>query len=126
VPNLEHVVRPLQSINIRPAGRNTSEPVVAPDDVVLLFGGSGSDVFTLNQTVKDQVNNKRDDVEIQRTFDVVRIKNPDDDEQHVDVEVMTGLKARSQIDKGRTQLRFSKPESSGNIEVLRRNQTRDS
>lgn len=126
MPNLEHVVRPLQSINIRPSGKNTSEPVLSPDDVVLLFGGSGSDIFQLSQTVKDNVNNQRDDREVERTFDVVRVKNPDDDTQHVDVEVMTGYKAQNQIDKSRTQLRLTPPQGGGNVEILQRGQTRRS
>jgi hypothetical protein len=126
MPSLEHVVRPVTVVNFRPSNAKDPSVPVIPDDVVLLFGASGSSIFHLQQTVKQSVNNDRSDKEVSRTFDVVRIKNPDDESTFVDTEVMTGYQARNVIDKSRTKLLFEPPQSSGNVEVLKRNQTRNS
>jgi hypothetical protein len=126
MPNLEQVVRPAQTLVFRPIASQKGSTPIFPDDVVLLWGDSGNNVFQLSQNVKQSVNNDRSDKEESRTFDVVRIKNTEDDSQFLDVEVLTGYQARNQIDKTRTKLLFSPPQGGGNVEILKRNQTRNS
>jgi len=124
VPNLEQVVRPSETQNIRPAYPSfaRTKPVVQPDDD-FVWGTAGNDVFALNAQSKADVNNQTSQ-EIQRTFDTVRIKSASDPSTYVDVEVMTAYQAKNVIDKTRTALRFTPPQGSENVEVIRRNTTR--
>lgn len=124
MPNLEQVVRPSQTVDIRPGYPQAARQniAVAGDDEVV-FGAPGNDVFALQASSKNSVNNT-DSKETSRTFDTIRIKSESDPNTYVDVEVMTAYQARNVIDKSRTSLRFDKPEAGDNVEVVARNQTR--
>ena len=64
--------------------------------------------------------------EIRRTFDVVRVKDPDNEDNHVDVEVLTEWEGRTKIGNKRIKMVLEKPRSSDNVEILQRGQTRSS
>lgn len=122
--NLEQIVRPAQTKNIRPLAISISRvPSADPTAAVLTWGEAGNSIFTLQANVKQTVKNDRN-TETKRTFDVVRITNPDDETQFIDTEVMTSYQARNTISRDRIELRFAKPEASDNIQILKRNQTR--
>lgn len=125
--DLEQIVRPSETGNVRPvniiAGLRKAPAVVDPNEVV--WGSAGNDVFQLQAHLQQEVNN-RDEDEIQRKYDTVRIKSKDDPNTYVDVEVMTAYQSRNRIDKSRTELRFTPPEADANSEIIKRNQTRKS
>jgi len=126
---LELLVRPNQTADFRPlpgaprlaqVGDETKN-----DNVVVSWGGTGDSIFTIARPpfgfkVED------DKQETERTYDVVRVKNPDDPDQYVDTEVMTEWKARNKIDSSRTTLRFASPTSSQTTEVISRGNKRSS
>lgn len=127
--DLEQIVRPSLAGAIRPsppAGYFAS-PIFSDPNIVT-WGTSGATVFELQAhqqaTVPPAIWPKSD--ETKRTYDVVRVKNPDDPTQHVDVEAMTEYIARNRIDKSRTTLRYAPQGASDNVEVLSKNNVRTS
>lgn len=122
--NLEQIVRPSQSPDIRPAA---TLALLVPPKVVnnptIVWGSAGNSIFDLKAHSQGEYN-EPDTVEEKRTFDVVRIKNPDDPDQHVDVEVMTAYQARNRIDDSRTKFEFEHPKASDNVEIISRDNTR--
>lgn len=124
--NLEQIVRPSQSPDIRPAPTTALlEPPKTVNNPNVVWGTSGNSIFQLRAHASGQVDN-RQDYETSRKFDVVRVKNPDDENQYIDVEVMTEYQARNKIDDSRTKLRFDKPKAKDNIEIISRDNTRSS
>lgn len=127
---LELLIRPNQTGSIRPNywnGFQSATPADATknDNVVISFGGSGDSIFTVDNPLggfkaEDEKN------ETDRTYDVARIKNPDDPDQYVDTEVMTEWKGKNKIDGSRTTLRFAAPSSDANVEILSRGNKRSS
>lgn len=97
------------------------------ESTIHIMGGNAT-VFPLNKSFSSNstwVYNKRKHKEVKRTFDVARIKNPDDPNQHVDVEVINRLKiARDKSNKKTYQVDYPKIEPSDNVEILQRNQNR--
>ena len=126
--DIERIIRPAQDGAIRPAAvQGYQAPPATPDDNTITWGSSGSNIFQVSAHVSQTIDNpwpKSD--ETQRTYDLVRVKNPDDTDQHVDVEVMTEYQARNKIDKSRITLRYGAQEGSANVEVLSRKNIRKS
>lgn len=126
---LELLVRPNQSSDFRPPGsapRLAQVGDVTKNDNVLVSWGSGGDsIFTVTSpSFGFKVEDEKQETE--RTFDVVRVKNPDDPDQYVDTEVMTEWKARNKIDQSRIVLRFTPASSSQDTEVISRGNKRTS
>lgn len=121
--SIESLSRPFVNELFRPAGKTTKKETIEGGDVEFSFGSAGSNVFELRANSKGEVDNN-DHQETKRTFDVVRVKNPDDNAQHVDVEVMTEYQAKNRIDESRIKVRFTPQAAAENIEILRRDQTR--
>lgn len=123
--DLEYVARPSVAgmLGVRPRGPTTDREPIVDGSVMIKFGSAGPNVFVANGQFKI-AENTGDDREIRRKYDVVRVKNPTDNEQYVDVEVMTEYQARNRISEKRTKIRFFDVEPAENIEILRRNQTR--
>jgi hypothetical protein len=112
-------------------------PGPAEDEAVITWGQSGDSIFN-----KDAVHygalmiNPPDDddkTETKRTYDVVRIENPDDSDQFIETEVMTAFEARTKIDPTRTQiapdrikLRFGPTQPSANVTIKQSGLTRSS
>lgn len=117
---LEQIVRPSQEGAIRPGPISGYQaPPVVKDATVITWGTSGSNIFQLSAHASQQINNpwpKSD--ETHRKYDIIKVKNPDDDTQHVFVEAMTEYNARNSIDKSRTTLRYASQTSSANVEVI--------
>lgn len=124
MPNLEQVVRPSETGEVRPGyiSSNRAAPIV-PDENEVVWGSAGNDVFALQANLKSEVKTG-DEEEIERKVDTVRIKSKDDPSVYVDVEVMTEYQARNRIDKSRTTLRFQPPEGDANSEVIKRGEVR--
>jgi len=126
VADLEQVTRPSQSPSIRPiAAAGMRAPPAPVDPNIHTWGTAGSNVFQLTADLRNSVP-PADMKEESRTYDVVRIKNPDDNQQHIDVEVMTEYKARNSIDKSRTTMRFATTTADANSEIISRGNTRNS
>ena len=126
---LERIVRPSQDGSIRPNPvLGYQSPPVTPEDNTITWGGSGSNIFQASAHLSQSIDPAKwpDSSETSRTFDVVRVKNPDDTTQHVDVEVMTEYQARNKIDKSRITLRYGAQQPNANIEILSRNNVRKS
>lgn len=127
--NLEQIIRPAAAGAIRPPPPPGyfASPIFSDPNIVT-WGSSGGSVFELQAhqqaTVPPAKWPKND--EQKRKYDVIRVKNPDDPTQHVDVEAMTEYVARNRIDKSRITLRYAPQGESENVEVLSRNNTRNS
>lgn len=124
---LELLVRPNQSSDFRPPGnaprRAQVGDVTKNDNVLVSWGSGGDSIFTVTSP-SFGFKLEEDKGEIERTYDVVRIKNKDDPEQYVDTQVMTEWKGRNRIDGSRTTLRFAPPEEDENSEVLEKDKKR--
>lgn len=132
MPNhLEYVVRPSQSPNIRPG---TPTQILATPKVIdnqpITWGNSGDSVFDLNASTSIELPVPK--WEEKRTYDVVRVFNPDDRTQFVDTEQMTEYQARnkpaqqSSIAQDRIQLMFATNTNTENTEVISKGNTRNS
>lgn len=126
MPNhLEQVVRPSQSPQIRP-GHPTqllATPVI-PENNPITWGSSGASVFDLHAQSQSEVPKPKD--EGQRTYDVVRVFNPNDKTQFVDTEQMTEYQARNQLAGDRFTMRFATNTNTENTEVIQKGLVRKS
>jgi hypothetical protein len=131
MPNhLEYVVRPSQLTNIRPG---TPTQILATPKVIdnqpIVFGGGGDSIFDLNAS--ESVTLPQAKFEESRTYDVVRVYNPDDKTQFVDTEQMTEYQARnkpsqqSKIADDRIQLKFATNTNTENTEVIEKGKKRN-
>jgi hypothetical protein len=124
MPNhLEYVVRPSQSPQIRPG---TPTQIFAtpkiPENNPNTWGSAGNSVFALQASAQQEL--PQPYVEVERTYDVVRVYNPDDRTQFVDTEQMTGYKGKDAISNDRIQLRFNGNADTTNTEVISRGNKR--
>jgi hypothetical protein len=124
--SLEQIVRPSTAGSIRPGvPLGYQQPPIVKDSNTITWGGSGSNIFTLKAHVQQSINNPWPQDEIKRTFDVVKVFNPDDHDQHVTVEAMTKYQARNRVDKSRYELNFAKMNpTEGDIEIVSSGNTR--
>lgn len=126
MPNhLEFVVRPSQNPNIRP-GTPTQifEPQKTPDNPVNEWGSSGQSVFDLQAHAQQELPEPK--WEETRTYDVVKVFNPDDKSQFVETEQMTEYQARNKISPDRFTMKFATNTNTENTEVVSRNNIRRS
>lgn len=124
MPNhLEQVVRPSQAPQIRPGNPSQllATPVV-PQNEPQVWGSSGDSVFDLQASAQQELPEPK--FEAQRTYDVVRVFNPDDRSQFVDTEQMTEYQGRNKIDASRFVLRFAGNANTENTEVRSKNNIR--
>jgi hypothetical protein len=122
---LEVVVRPSQSPDIRPqAPLGLQETPVTPELEATEWGGNGNAAFTFSKHDSNSIDAVH--TETKRTFDKVRVKNPDDHDQHVDVEVMTKYEGRNAIDKSRITIKYDRIQPNEDIEVLSTDNVRSS
>ena len=118
VLSLEGVVRPFLPPVTRPADKAATVPPVPAEDVdrnLFSFSGSGQ-VINLAHSARSNAS-RSGSRETERTFDVMRVKNPEDPQQYVDVEVVTALKSLDWTDVPQT-LRLAKPPETDNVERL--------
>lgn len=118
MPNhLEQVVRPSQSPTIRPGvpTQLLAAPTI-PQNEPQVWGSSGLSVFDLRAQTKQEL--PEPTFEEQRTYDIVRVFNPDDKTQFVDTEQMTEYQGRNKISQDRITLRFSGNANTTNTQVI--------
>lgn len=119
---LEVVVRPVVLPNIRPLPPQIPTVVDDEDDVSEITG-RGSGAITLTHSFRWSFNraNRR---ELSRTFDEVRVFNPEDQTQFVDIEVVKRLRTRGPDGTDET-LRLCDGSPGTNTQVLRTRQKRN-
>ena len=121
---LEQIVRPSTNPSIRPPYPSQITSTAKPaSDTPKVWGSSGNSVFDLRAQDESTVK-PATWPETQRTYDVVRVKNTDDPDQHVDVEVMTEYQGRNKISQDRITLKFATNTNTDNTEVLSRGNIR--
>lgn len=116
--HLEYVVRPSQSKNIRP-GTPTQifAPVKVPENEPITWGNAGNSVFDLHAHTQQELP-MPEFPESQRSYDVVRVFNPDDETQFVDTEQMTEYRGRNKINGNRITLKFMNHQDTGKTQVI--------
>ena len=126
MPNhLEYVVRPSQSPQIRPGHPSQLlATLVSPDNPPIVFGSSGNSLFDLHASAQQEL--PQPQFETQRTYDVVRVYNPDDHTQHVDTEQMTEYQARNKLSADRFTMRFATNTNTPDTEVISKGNKRSS
>jgi hypothetical protein len=123
MPNLETVVRPAQTPSVRPppvAASNTAAPPAADDNLTEIGGGQGQ-VTELRHSISTQITYYFKQKETRRTVDVVRVKNKDNKEQYIDVEVTKELQLRNQLTNADSKLQLRPPDLDANMEVIKKN-----
>lgn len=117
--SVENVVRWAGIPQSRPVPRAaTVNPVSAEDTDRSFFTitGTAGKVIELKHS-KSANMSRHISQELERTFDTMRVKNPDDHDQHVDVEVMTRLKSINWAGVTEVQ-RLQKPQETDDIEKI--------
>lgn len=110
---LETVIRPIASRDFRP----TAKPLVEPsDDNPITIDGGTAQLINLNHSANYSWSHISER-EVERTYDVMRIKNPEDASQYIDDEVITKIKLRG-IDGTTRKVRYADPPEADNIEIL--------
>lgn len=124
MPNhLEQVVRPSQSPQIRPGtATQLLETPKVPENEPQVWGSSGTSVFDLQASAQQELPEPK--FEAQRTYDVVKVYDPNDRDTFLETEQMTEYQGRNKISADRFVLRFAKPENTENTEVTSRNNVR--
>lgn len=125
--SLEVVVRPSQSPDIRPlTALGLGAPAAVDPENEVVWGDSGNSAFTFSKHYSVTIEAVHDEKE--RTYDQVRVKNPDDEDQHVDVEVLRKISTakRKWIDEQEMTLNYKAldPDPDGLTEILSRNNKR--
>jgi hypothetical protein len=115
--HLEQIVRPSQTLSLRPASPTQifATPKIPVNNPVV-WGSSGDSIFDLHAHSSGSSNNKWPESE--RTFDVVRVFNPDDHDQFIDTEVMTEYQGRNKLSQERITMQFASQTSSPHTEVI--------
>lgn len=125
MPNhLEYVVRPSMDKSIRP-GTPTQllETPKVPENEPILWGGSGDSVFDLQAHTQAEIP-MPEFPETKRSYDVVRVYDPDDRTVFVDTEQMTEYQGRNRISGDRITLKFATNHNTANTEVRQRGLSR--
>jgi hypothetical protein len=121
IASLERVIRPRVSPRIRPAV--TPQILPSEDDGAGIARIAGNtQVINLSHSY-NSTQSRRAEKEIKRKFDLVRVKNPNDEEQYVDLEVTH--KIHTLDGRGLTaKYNFAKPPPAENIEILEEDKER--
>lgn len=117
---LETVVRPIVVTDFRPTPRRILPP---SDDNAISIDGGSSHIVTLSHTQSASWSHTVE-TETHRTYDVMRIHNPDNDEQFVDDEVIKKIKFKG-VDGKIRKVTYTDPPAQDNIEILEEDQERD-
>lgn len=110
---LETIVRPISSKDFRPTARPLIES--SDDNPTTIDGGTGQ-LIALNHSANYSWSHNIER-EYERTYDVMRIHNPNDDSQFVDDEVITEMR-RANFDGSITKVKYGHPTAEDNIEIL--------
>ena len=119
----EKTVRPVERIQLRPDYPDQlSKAPPPPKTNLVVWGNAGQSVFQLRAASQSKIDNKWP--ETKRTFDVVRVFNPDDNSQFLDTEVLTAFEGRNKISQDRIQIRFGQTQAAANTRIISRGNTR--
>lgn len=110
---LETVIRPVVSPDFRPQPRRVLPP---SDENGITIDGGTSQLVNLSHNANYSWSHTVER-EVERTYSVFRIHNPDDNEQFVDDEVITKMK-RVGIDGSITKIKYGIPDEGDNVELL--------
>ena len=102
---------------------NKYKTSVPETETTIVWGKPGADPFEELYVLSAEAEEER---EIRRKFDVVRVKDPDNEDNHIDVEVMTEWEGRTTVSNKRVKMTLEKPQASSNVEIRERNRTRSS
>jgi hypothetical protein len=122
---LEIVVRPSQTPDVRPFPSAGGPPVPQADEQFIEIGGGEVSVTRLSYSFSSSTSRSRKTREIDREVDVLRIKNPDDEEQFVDVEVARKVNMVDQQTGEKVLLDMPEGPIPDNVEVLSRGERRE-
>jgi hypothetical protein len=124
--SIERIIRPAQTAGIRPTNFAVARASPAAiEAAIITWGGAGATVFELKASIQISVKPVQAE-ETSRTYDVIKVKNPDDETQSIQTEVMTAYQARNQIDGSRIQLRYQPQQASKDVEVVSKGNVRKS
>lgn len=126
MPNhLEYVVRPSQAPQIRPGTPTQlfATPAI-PENAPITWGSPGDSVF--DSHAHAQVELPQPKFESSRTYDVVRVFNPDDHSQFVDTEQMTEYTGTEKNGGQALTLRFASQPNTSDTQVMQRGLVRRS
>jgi hypothetical protein len=124
--SLEHIVRPVVVESLRPAPQNgLRTPNSDTEEAILEWGRSGDSIFTISASAHQEAQNP-DHTEVSRKVDVVRVKNPDDEEQFVDVEVMREYRGINKATGEKFNLAFDNVPTGPQVEVIKSGVFRES
>jgi hypothetical protein len=98
------------------------QPQGVDSETTVVWGKPGASPFQIQANVALEVDETR--TETSRTFDVVRVKDPDNADNHVDMEVMTSYTSRKKNGGGRVTIDLARVQPSESVEILERDQTR--
>ena len=121
----EVIVRPVLFPNIRPVPTRSLPPADDPTQGQAVLSGGSGQVIALTHSYNGSASTA-EGTEIERTFDVARIKSKDgSSDVYIDVEVVNELKMKSR--RGDTSTwQYTPIAEQDNIQILRRNETRKS
>jgi hypothetical protein len=128
-PALENLVRPFLPAAVRPNAASIGT-VQTQDTVVLMCGSPEGQITSQQGSRSASITSytETQEQEVSRDVTSVRVKNPDDPNQHVDVDVTTGLNvARKDGDKvTKSNQTYAEVEATDNTEILGPSRTIDS
>lgn len=116
---LETVIRPIVNPDFRPRARPKLDE--SEDEPFTLNGGDGN-MLSLSHSLSVSWSHSVE-TETRRVYDVHRVHNPDDEDQFVDVEVVTKLETKDAKGNKR-KVYLGRPPAQDNIERLSSNNTR--
>ena len=102
MPGLEYIVRPFLPSSIRLPAQPEGESEFAPNVVVALASKGNAVTFSWSSSANLTSDTIR---EVKRTNKRVKIENPDDPSQFVEVDRATKIELRSEIDPSRIFIR---------------------
>lgn len=101
------------------------EPAGGDIDTTVVWGKPGASPFEEYQTTQLEFK-EEERTETKRTYDVVRVKDPDNEDNHVDMEVMTSYTSVSKNGASRVKINLDRVKPSQDVEILSRDNTRSS
>lgn len=120
MPQLEFVVRPVQAPLIRPS---PGAPKAAePEEKVTEINGGSVQELQLRASYSKSVTHSRSSKEKERVVDLVRVKNPEDENQYIDMQVAHRLTLKGSP-TATQRMRLKPPAEAENVEILQRNIT---
>jgi hypothetical protein len=97
-------------------------PPQADSDTTVVWGKAGASPFQLQANVALEVIEER--TEVQRTYDVVRVTDPNNEDNHIDMEVMTSYTSVDKNGGSRLKINLDRATESENVKVMERDRTR--